>query len=229
MARKKASGKQGSRSAKGKPARKRAKRPASELVNYRHMHALSKKERVQIFAILCERVASPKEISEEVGERLSNVSYHVKVLRECHLIAEDHQVRRRGAIEHFYRATTPTLIPPDTWDHLPAAVRSAVTFHILQHFFEDVSTSMTAGVFDQPPGELSWTPLILDSLGIEEFGQLARDFLKSVLELQANASKRLPKGEGKATDTTSATAFLATFLSARSPLEGKKAPAAKRR
>jgi hypothetical protein len=101
--------------------------------------------------------------------------------------------------------------------------------NILQEFFEDASASIEAGLFDDPPGELSWTPLILDSLGLEEFGQLARDFLKSVLELQSNATRRLPKGKGRAADATSATVFLASFLSARSPKDGKKASARKRR
>ncbi|HKB52009.1 MAG TPA: winged helix-turn-helix domain-containing protein [Solirubrobacterales bacterium] len=236
MARKKASGKKGSKSAKGragekagKPGKRGPKRPSIDLVNYRRMHALSKEERVRIFAILCERIASPKEISEELDEGLSHVSYHVSVLRECRLIVEDHKVPRRGAIEHFYRAAAPTLIPPNAWDHLPPAVRRGISVSILQEFFDDASASMEAGVFDESPGELSWTPLILDALGVEEFGQLARDFLQSVLELQANASNRLPRGNDKATNATSATVFLACFLSTRSPEDGKKASAAKRR
>ncbi len=229
MAHKKTSGKKRSKSAKGKPARKKQKRPSEELINYKQMKALSKKERVRILAVLCERVASPKEISDELDEGLSQVSYHVKVLRECRLIMLDHKVPVRGAVEHFYRAVTPTLIPPGTWQHLPSAVRKGNSVSILQHFFDDASASLEAGVFDAPPGELSWTPLVLDDLGVEEFGQLARDFLEAVLELQANASKRLPKGTGKAMDATSTTVFLASFLSARSPMEGKKASATKRR
>jgi DNA-binding transcriptional ArsR family regulator len=239
MARKKHTGKKGGKPAKPKksksrakarkPVKKRSKHSPKELVNYRQMYALSKKERVEIFAIFCERIASPKEISEELDEGLSQVSYHVKVLRECRLIVEDHKVPRRGAVEHFYRAVTPTLIPPDAWDHLPLKMRKSVSANILQEFFEDASASIEASLFDCPPGALSWTPLILDALGVEEFGQLTRDFLEAVLELQANASKRLPKGKRKPTDATSATVFLASFLSARSPEDGRKASAAKRR
>ncbi|HKB50613.1 MAG TPA: winged helix-turn-helix domain-containing protein [Solirubrobacterales bacterium] len=224
MARKKEGGKK-----RRKPAKKRPKRSSKDLVNYRRMHALSKRVRVRILAVLCERVASPKEISEELDEGLSQVSYHVKVLRECGLIVEDHKVPRRGAVEHFYRAAAPTLIPPNAWDHLPPILRKSISASILREFVDDASASMEAGVFDHSPGELSWTPLILDALGIEEFGQLARDFLESVLELQASASRRLPKGNGKATDAISATVFLASFLSARCPEDGRKASATKRR
>lgn len=236
MARKKAGGKKGGKPAKPKrdaaskkQAKKRPEQPPKELLNYRQMFALSKKVRAEIFAIFCERIASPKEISGELNEGLSQVSYHVKVLRKCHLIVETQRVARRGAVEHFYQAVTPTLIPPDAWDHLPPAVRKSVSAEILQHFFDDAAASMEAGVFDESPGELSWTPLVLDTLGIEEFGQLARDFLESVLELQGKANRRLPKGNGKATDATPATVFLASFLSARSLKENKKASATKRR
>ena len=236
MARRKESGKRGGKSGKGQPsakpqraADKRPKRPAKDLIDYRQMHALSKAERVRIFAIICERVASPKEISEALNKGLGGISYHVTVLRKCGLIVEDHRVPRRGAVEHFYRAIAPTLIPPDAWDNLPPAALKGISASILREFFDDASASIKAGVFDDSPGELSWTPLILDAVGVEEFGQLARDFLESVLELQANASKRLPKSKGKATNATSATIFLASFLSARSPKEGKKASATKRR
>jgi DNA-binding transcriptional ArsR family regulator len=214
----------GRRSSKGRP-----KRPSKAVLNFAQMKALSNEDRVEIFAILCERIASPKEVSDELGEGLSQVSYHVSVLRECRLIVLNHKTPRRGAVEHFYRAAVPTLIPPDAWEGLPPPMRKTISLGILQEFFEDAHASIHAGVFDNQPGELSWTPLILDALGVEEFGQLSRDFLEAVLELQTKANKRLPKGNGKATDATSATVFLASFLSARNPKEGRKAFGTKRR
>lgn len=224
MAPKKKKDQKGSKSPKGqrkarrrKSAGERPKHPPKDLVNHRQMHALSKPLRVRILAIFCERIASPKEISDELDEGLSQVSYHVKVLKACRLIVEVHKVPRRGTVKHFYQAAVPTLIPPSVWKHLPPSVRESISLNILQHFFDDASASTEAGVFDNSPGELSWTPLILDSLGVEELGQLTRGFLDSVLELQANASKRLSKGNRKATGVTSATAFLASFQSARSP------------
>jgi DNA-binding transcriptional ArsR family regulator len=228
MARKKDGVKKAKGSAKRKPKTRRRKR-SKGLVNYTQMKALSKELRVRIFAVICERVASPTEIADELDEGLSQVSYHVGVLRECGLIVEDHKVPRRGAVEHFYRAATPTLVPPDAWEHLPRAVRKAISLDILQDFFDDASDALEAGVFDDAPGELSLTPLILDATGVEEFGQLARDFLASVLELQTTASKRLSQSNGKPSDATPATVFLASFLSARSLKEGKRASSTKRR
>jgi hypothetical protein len=208
---------------------RKKKRTPKPLLNHRHMHALAKEERVRVFAIFCERTASPIEISKELERPVSYISYHVKVLLEYRLIVLKDEVQVRGAVEHFYRAATPTLIPPGSWKGLPPAVRKCISANILQEFFDDASAAMKAGVFDDPPGELNWTPLILDTKGIEEFGELARDFLESVSELQANASKRLSKAKRGASKAKAATVFLATFMSARNPQDDKKASATKRR
>jgi DNA-binding transcriptional ArsR family regulator len=200
-----------------------------DLLNYKHMHALSKRERVRILAVLIEREASPKELAAELNEGLSQVSYHVSVLRECRLIKLKRTTPRRGAVEHFYRAVNPTLIPPDAWDHLPSAVRKGISISVLQQFFDDALASLKAGIFDDKPGELGLMPLVLDRPGVEELGKLTSEFVKSVLALQAKASERLSKAKGRAADKTSATVFLASFLSARNPEDGKNASASKRR
>jgi DNA-binding transcriptional ArsR family regulator len=213
----------------GNPAKKSPERP-SALPGYRLMKALGHPLRLQLLAILADRVASPKEISDELNETIGDVNYHAKVLQDNGLIVEDHQVPRRGAVEHFYRAAAATVIPPGAWDGFPGAVRKGVSVRILKEFLDDVRASMVAGIFDVPPAELSWTPLILDQTGIEEVGQLAREFLESVMAVQVNASERLPKEKSeRAAQATSATVFLASFLSARSPGDDKKASFMKRR
>lgn len=205
------------------------KRPLRPLLNYRQMQALSNEERVRIFAVFCEREASPKEVSKELDEGLSQVSYHVSVLSKCGLITLVRTAPRRGAVEHFYEATVPTLIPPDAWTNLPPAIRKTVSLEILQEFFNDARDSIGAGIFDASPGELSLTPLVLDEPGVEEFGRLAREFLGSVQELQSAASRRMGAMNDDGSEAISATVFLASFLSARSPEENRKASARKAR
>jgi DNA-binding transcriptional ArsR family regulator len=220
------------RSGRKRRQRKRRQRAAQskELVDHQLMKALARQERVEALAILVERIASPKELARETGEDLSSTSYHVRVLRECGLIELDHKVPRRGAVEHFYRAVDRTLLPPDAWDNLPAAMRKGTSVEILQEFFDDARGSIEAGIFDDPASDLSWTPLILDSPGFEEVGRLTDDFLEAVLDAQASSTERLKgKGNGKAAaEKISATVFLASFRSTRSPTEGKKAFARKR-
>lgn len=211
--------------------KRRRKKPTKDLVDHQLMKVLAKPQRVRILAILAERVASPKEISDETGEDIGSVSYHIKVLRDHRLIELDSKTPRRGAVEHFYRAVSRTLLPADVWDNLPVTLTKEISACILGEFFDDASNAIKAGIFDDPASDLSWTPLILDRLGVEEIGRLVTNFLEGVFEAQAKASKRLAtaKDSKAPEERISATVFLASFLSSRSPKDGKKASATKRR
>ena len=46
--------------------------------------------------------SSPRIMSDELDHPLSNVSYHVRQLREAQLLAEIDRKPVRGSIEHFY-------------------------------------------------------------------------------------------------------------------------------
>jgi DNA-binding transcriptional ArsR family regulator len=46
---------------------------------------------------------SPSQLAELLGQRLTNVSYHVKVLARCGAIAPAGNEQVRGATQHFYR------------------------------------------------------------------------------------------------------------------------------
>jgi DNA-binding transcriptional ArsR family regulator len=48
---------------------------------------------------------SPNELSKTGGASLGDVTYHVKVLTECGLIALTGTQPKRGAVEHFYAST----------------------------------------------------------------------------------------------------------------------------
>lgn len=212
------------------PKRRKGRKDSSpDTVNYLYMAALSEPLRVHLLEIFCERIASPKEISKDLGEPLSRISYHVVVLKQCGLIVLDSEVPRRGAVEHFYRAAAPTLVPPGAWDNLPPKVREGISLEIMQEFFEDASASMEAELFERPPGDLGWVPLILDSIGARELRQLLINFFNDLLQLQRKVNERLEKKGGKAGKLISITAFMASFLSTRDPKDDLKAFAAKRR
>lgn len=48
-------------------------------------------------------MASPNELSKMLDEGLSQISYHVRVLRDCDAVVLQKTVPRRGAVEHYYR------------------------------------------------------------------------------------------------------------------------------
>ena len=48
---------------------------------------------------------SPRQISDELREPLSNVSYHVRVLADCNAVALVDTEPVRGSMQHFYSTT----------------------------------------------------------------------------------------------------------------------------
>jgi len=51
-----------------------------------------------------ERETSPRQLSSGLGEPLSALSYHVRVLAECKAIELVRTSQVRGSTQHFYRA-----------------------------------------------------------------------------------------------------------------------------
>jgi DNA-binding transcriptional ArsR family regulator len=68
-----------------------------ELVN-----ALSHPVRLEIMLALQGRVASPAELSEEIGASPGAISYHTSTLVRCGCLKRVHSKARRGAIENFF-------------------------------------------------------------------------------------------------------------------------------
>ncbi len=69
------------------------------------VRALSHPIRLEILQTLQGRVASPVEISAEIGESMSVVSYHASTLVRCGCLELVHSRARRGGIENFFGIT----------------------------------------------------------------------------------------------------------------------------
>ena len=69
-------------------------------------------------------MASPNELSKELEEGLSQVSYHVKVLKDFECIEMVKTEPRRGAVEHYYRATSRAFLDGSRLD-APAGLDQA--------------------------------------------------------------------------------------------------------
>ncbi len=96
-----------------------------EAIDERLARALSHPLRVQILEILSERVASPHDLSMELGVELTHVAYHTRTLDRCGCLELVNTAQRRGATEHFYKTAARTglrWIPLDLdeqgWDEV---------------------------------------------------------------------------------------------------------------
>ncbi|MGC1166322.1 MAG: winged helix-turn-helix domain-containing protein [Solirubrobacterales bacterium] len=163
-----------------------------ELVDQRVIKALAHPIRVLALAILNERIASPNEIAQELEQSVGHVSYHITVLKKCECIEMVDTVPRRGAVEHYYRATSRAFIDAEAWRRLPASVRPSLTATLLQDLFEDAGAALSAGTFDaREDRHLAWTPMIVDEEGWNEVNKAAAALLERVFEVQAASAERL--------------------------------------
>lgn len=175
-------------------AKTKTKKKKGSGVDQRLVKALAHPLRVEILTILNERMASPNELSKELEEGLSQVSYHVKVLKDFECIEMVKTEPRRGAVEHYYRATARAFLTDSDWKSLPESVKPGVSASSIQMIIEDVFGALTGGTFDaRDDRHLSWTPGIVDEQGWEESVDLAAETLDRVIKIHADSVKRLAK------------------------------------
>lgn len=172
-------------------------------VDQRLVRAMGHQVRVQALIILNERVASPNEISKELGESVGHVSYHIKVLKECECIELVDTAPRRGAMEHYYRATDRAFLDAKEWAALPDSIRPGLSASGLKTVFNDASSALLAGTFDKRVDRhLSWTPMILDEKGWEELKAGLGGMLERVLEIQGSSAERLAEADAQGIPVT---------------------------
>ncbi|HWI95490.1 MAG TPA: winged helix-turn-helix domain-containing protein [Solirubrobacterales bacterium] len=175
-------------------AKTKTKKKKGNGVDQRLVKALAHPLRVEILTILNERMASPNELSKELEEGLSQVSYHVKVLKDFECIEMVKTEPRRGAVEHYYRATSRAFLTDSDWQSLPESVKPGVSASSIQMIIDDVVGALTGGTFDaRDDRHLSWTPGVVDEQGWGETVDLAAETLDRVLAIHADSAKRLAK------------------------------------
>jgi DNA-binding transcriptional ArsR family regulator len=93
-------------------------------LDQRLVHALGHPLRVEILRELEKGPSSPARLADHMEEKLSNVSYHTRVLLECDCIELNQEIPRRGAVEHIYRLKSQGARGARTWKEVPRSLRS---------------------------------------------------------------------------------------------------------
>jgi DNA-binding transcriptional ArsR family regulator len=152
--------------------------------------------RVQILIILNERVASPNLLAQELDQSLNLVAYHVRVLEKYDCIELVDTKQRRGATEHFYRATRRQFLTDSEWSRMPQSLRPGLSGAMLKALFDDVEEAVTNDTFDEVEDRhLSRTPMVVDKQGWSDSAAVMSETLDRLLEIQAEASQRIASGE----------------------------------
>lgn len=195
-------------------------------LNQRLIKAMAHPLRVQILAYMNDREWSPNELSEELVEGLSQVSYHVKVLRDFEMIEMTKTEPRRGAVEHYYRAMARAIIPLSMAKAIPKSGRRIMIGDVLGEINQDVNASLKSGRFDKRDDyHVSRTPVDLDGQGCEDAHDLADEFVERMLKIEAESAKRRIESKGDP-EHIALSAALVVFGSEQG--EKEKAPSRKR-
>ena len=182
-----------------------AKRPESgeEPFDERLAKAMAHPLRMKILEILNRRVSSPREVAEDLGEKLGDVGYHFRMLREYGVIELVRTEQRRGAVKHFYRATSRAMLDNTQWERLPLTARRQLFGSALDQIWKHVEQACDADGFDRPDAHVSWTRFDLDEKGYTAMRKLVDQTLEKALAIQAQAIDRRAKGKDGASGVTS--------------------------
>jgi DNA-binding transcriptional ArsR family regulator len=174
--------------------------------------ALAHPLRAKVLNRLNEGVASPNELSRELGEPLGNVSYHVKALLELGCIELVDTAQRRGAIEHYYRALTRARLDESAFKKLPASIRGELSGAVVEEAIADIAKAFKGGTVDaREDRHASFDALVLDEQAWSELAEQLNQLVARAGELADASAKRL---KDKGGDEVNVSLFIAAYQSA---------------
>lgn len=178
-------------------------RTSPEGITQQLAKALAHPLRVRILSSLHKGISSPNQLSQELGEPLGNVSYHVKTLLEYDCVELVKTEPRRGAVEHFYRATERAFFSDADWAKIPVSARRGINGVVLETIGQEATAAMVAGTIDvRTDSHVTQTPLLLDEQGWTEVATLLVETLNRAAEIQDEAASRLADEKADPVATT---------------------------
>src|SRR3954449_10696379 len=147
-------------------------RPAGETSEARLAKAVAHPLPARILHRLGERVASPGDLAVELGAPLGVVSYHVRMLRDYDCVELVRTEPRRGALQHFYKATARPNLDETQWRTLPSGLRKELSGETIQALVNDLGQAADAGALEDPDLVVTRTPLELDEKAWKKLNKL---------------------------------------------------------
>src|SRR6478752_3290128 len=123
-------------------------RTSPEGITQQLAKALAHPLRVRILSSLHKGISSPNQLAQELNEPLGNVSYHVKTLLEYDCVELVKTEPRRGAVEHFYRATDRAFLSDSDWAKIPASARKGISGSLIESIGQSATDAMAEGTIE---------------------------------------------------------------------------------
>jgi len=162
------------------------------------LKALGHPLRMRLLTFITERgEASPVEMSRALDQPLASVSHHTRVLRDLGYIELARTQPRRGALEHYYRATAPPFLDDEHWELLPAPVRRRVAAQLFRQVFRDAAAAGQSGGFDAASAHIARMVLDLDARGWRDLSRAVLTLLRRAEAIQARSDGRRDGGRAE--------------------------------
>jgi DNA-binding transcriptional ArsR family regulator len=160
----------------------------------RLIKAIGHPVREHILAVLNERTASAREISEELGADVSSFYHHMEELENLECIERVGTKQKRGAKEHFFKARRTVFFDDEAWRQLPSTFKGDQTASILQFLFDDVVGALKEETFNaRDDRHVSWMPGYLDVEGWAEAVELMNHTADRLGAIRDAAASRLAR------------------------------------
>jgi DNA-binding transcriptional ArsR family regulator len=156
--------------------------------------------RLKIVGELYMREMSPSQFfSRFGGGSVTRVSRHFQALAEhewLELIREESGGRRRGGVEHFYRAPEPAILNYEVFLELPYSVRASFSATTFEQFSDQAVEAASAGTFGARPNSYAnCTSLAIDRPGSERVLSAGEELFYALFKEQADAKLRAFEAE----------------------------------
>jgi hypothetical protein len=172
----------------------------SEQIDYdliESIRTISHPLRFHALKVLNERVASPKELAHELGEEnVGNVAYHVRELAKSGKVELVSTKQRRGATEHFYRATERAFFSDEDWLRIPNSVRGELVAIQLRELGRLLSAAIESGSFEARSNRHhSHYEALVDEQGWNEAMAVLEETMGRLKEVEVRGAERRLESE----------------------------------
>jgi hypothetical protein len=179
------------------------KEPLPDAIDQRLVRSLAHPLRIQILELLTDHVASPAALANHLDVALGDVAYHTRALDRYGALELVDTAQKRGATEHFYKATPGAFVGGPPWRKVPKSMRGGISAATLQTFLDKAIAALEAGTLDgRDDTVFRWMPLFLDERGWKEVVAIMEEATKLMLAAHVRSQDRLGESGGRGAVST---------------------------
>jgi hypothetical protein len=147
---------------------------------------------MEALTIFNERVASPKEVADEIGVSLNKAGHHIKELLDADCVELVRTEPRGGSVEHFYRGIRRPELSDEEWRATPEESQRRIVATVVRNLIAETLSAIRSGkmVADRFL-RLSWKSVSLDAQAREEVADEQRESLERLRRIEVDSAQRM--------------------------------------